>query len=236
MKISVVIPVYNEEKKIAGTAETLDLYMKEKFEEYEIVFSNDGSTDSTLEIARELEKKYPSVKVVSYDVNKGKGGAVRNGMLSATGDVAIFTDCDLAYGTDVLYEAVKLFESSGADIVIGSRNLHPDSYAGYNALRKLMSKIYFKVISVASGFKHSDSQCGFKGFRKEAARAIFSECTIDSFAFDLEALIKAEKKGCAVAELPVKILNHDKSESKVRPVRDTIKMLGDIRKIRKANK
>ena len=236
MKISVVIPVYNEEKKIASTAETLDLYMKEKFEEYEIVFSNDGSTDSTLRIARALEEKYPSVKVVSYDVNKGKGGAVRNGMLSATGDIAIFTDCDLAYGTDVIYEAVKLFESSGADIVIGSRNLHPDSYAGYNALRKLMSKVYLKVISIASGFKHSDSQCGFKGFRKGPAQAIFSECTINSFAFDLEALIKAEKKGCSVAELPVKIINHDKTESKVRPVRDTIKMLGDIRKIRKANK
>ena len=187
-------------------------------------------------LLKDLEKEYASVKVVSYDVNKGKGGAVRHGILSSEGDIVIFTDCDLAYGTDVINEAVKLFESSGADIVIGSRNLHPDSYAGYNALRKLMSKVYFKVISIASGFKHSDSQCGFKGFRKEAARAIFSECTIDSFAFDLEALIKAEKKGCTVAELPVKILNHDKSESKVRPVRDTIKMLGDIRKIRKANK
>lgn len=236
MKVSVVIPVYNEEKRIEQTAEVLDSYLKGIADEYQIVFSNDGSLDSTFALAKALDAKYPSVKAVGYDVNRGKGCAVRYGILASDGDVVLFTDCDLAYGTEVIKKALDRFEETGADIVIGSRNLDAESYSGYSFIRKLMSKVYFKIISLASGFKHTDSQCGFKCFKKEAAHTIFSECVIDSFAFDLEALIKAEKKGYTVAEIPVKIINHDDGTSKVRIVRDTLKMLNDIRNIRKMNK
>lgn len=236
MTVSVVIPVYNEEKRIEQTAETLDSYLKKSFEGYEIVFSNDGSLDSTGEKADALSNTYPAVKSVGYSQNRGKGCAVRHGVLAAEGDVILFTDCDLAYGTEVIGRAVKRFEETGADVVIGSRNLSAESYDGYTFIRKLMSKVYFKIISIASGFKLSDSQCGFKCFKREAAHDIFSECTIDSFAFDLEALIKAQNKGYVISEMPVKILHNDNSESKVRMVRDTFKMLGDIRKIRKQNK
>ena len=234
--ISVVIPVYNEEKRIEKTAEILDSYLKENFDSYEIVFSNDGSLDDTFEKAKALSQKYSSVKAVGYSENKGKGSAVRTGILAAEGDIILFTDCDLAYGTTVISDAVKLFEESGADIVTGSRNLNKESYEGYTLLRKIMSKVYFKVIAFAAGFKLTDSQCGFKCFKKAAAKDIFSECVINSFAFDLEALIKAQKKGYKIAELPVKILHNDNSDSKVRMIRDTFKMLGDIRKIRKMNK
>ena len=236
MKISVVIPVYNEEKRIEETAKRLDEYLKGITDEYSIVFSNDGSVDKTFDLAVMLEKQYPSVKAVGYSENKGKGRAVRNGILASDGDIVLFTDCDLAYGTDVIKMAVDLFEKTGADIVIGSRNLDGDSYEGYTLMRKLMSKVYFKIISTASGFKLTDSQCGFKCFKKAVAHEIFSECTIDSFAFDLEALIKAQKKGYTVAELPVKIINHDDKGSKVRIIKDTLRMLGDIRRIRKQNK
>ncbi len=236
MKISVIIPVYNEEKNIEKCADRLDSYLKNNFESYEIIFLNDGSTDSTLSVAQKIEKSTLSVKVISYDNNMGKGCAVRCGMIASSGDIAIFTDCDLAYGTDVIKNAVELFDKSQADIVIGSRNIMSDSYSEYTFMRKFMSKLYFKIIALASGFSHSDSQCGFKCFTKKCAHDIFSECTINGFAFDLEALIKADKKGYKIAELPVKILNHDKSESKVRPVRDTLKMLSDIRKIKRNEK
>ena len=156
--------------------------------------------------------------------------------MAAKGDIILFTDCDLAYGTDVIGNAVKCFEETGADIVTGSRNLNAESYEGYTFIRKVMSKVYFKIIATASGFKLTDSQCGFKCFKRDAAHDIFSECTINSFAFDLEALIKAQSKGYKIAEMPVKILHNDNSESKVRMIRDTFKMLGDIRKIRKQNK
>lgn len=234
--VSVVIPVYNEEKRIEKTAEILLNYLRTAVDEYEIVFSNDGSVDSTLEKAQKISAENPAVKVVSYETNKGKGGAVREGVLSSEGDIILFTDCDLAYGTDVIGRAVKCFEDTGADIVTGSRNLDSESYEGYTFIRKVMSKVYFRIIAFASGFKLTDSQCGFKCFKKDAAHDIFSECTINSFAFDLEALIKAQNKGYKIAEMPVKILHNDNSESKVRMIRDTFKMLGDIRKIRKQNK
>lgn len=234
--ISVVIPVYNEEKRIEKTAEILVSYLRKTVDDFEVIFSNDGSVDSTFEKAKKISSQNPCVKVVGYETNKGKGGAVREGILAAKGDIILFTDCDLAYGTDVIGNAVKCFEETGADIVTGSRNLNAESYEGYTFIRKVMSKVYFKIIATASGFKLTDSQCGFKCFKKEAAHDIFSECTINSFAFDLEALIKAQSKGYKIAEMPVKILHNDNSESKVRMIRDTFKMLGDIRKIRKQNK
>ncbi len=234
--ISVVIPVYNEEKRIDKTAEILDSYLRKNFDSYEIVFSNDGSIDSTFEKAKKISFQNHCVKVVGYETNKGKGGAVRQGILASEGDIILFTDCDLAYGTEVIGQAVSYFEETGADIVTGSRNLNAESYEGYTFIRKVMSKVYFKIIAFVSGFKLTDSQCGFKCFTKKAAHDIFSECIINSFAFDLEALIKAQNKGYNIAEMPVKILHNDNSESKVRMIRDTIKMLGDIREIRKQNR
>lgn len=234
--ISVVIPVYNEEKRIEKTAEILVSYLRNAVDEYEIVFSNDGSLDSTFEKALKISSENPAVKVVGYNTNKGKGRAVREGVLASSGDIILFTDCDLAYGTDVIGEAVKCFEETGADIVTGSRNLNSESYEGYPFIRKVMSKVYFKIIAFASGFKLTDSQCGFKCFKKQAAHDIFSECTINSFAFDLEALMKAQHKGYKIAEMPVKILHNDNNESKIRMIRDSFKMLGDIAKIKKENK
>ncbi len=232
MKVTVVIPVYNEEKRITDTARVLDSFLKETFDDYEIIFSNDGSTDNTLSLAKDIESQYEKIKCVSYDINKGKGGAVRNGILAADSDYVFYTDCDLAYGTDVIKRGVDLFVEKNPDVVIGSRNLDKESYENYTFMRKLMSKVYFKMIALVSGFSHSDSQCGFKGFKTSVAHTVFKECVIDSFAFDLEALIKAEKKGYTVAEMPVKILNHNENDSKVRPIRDTLKMLKDIRRIK----
>lgn len=236
MKVSVVIPCYNEENRIENCVSRLSSYLSEKYADYEIVLSNDGSTDRTASLAAKAAEAYPNVKSVGYEINRGKGRAVRTGMLAAEGDFIIYTDCDLAYGTEPIGRAVDLASEKGYDVVIGSRNLDKDSYEGYTFMRKLMSKVYLWVISKASGFSHSDSQCGFKAYRGNAARDVFSECETDSFAFDLEALIKAENKGYRIGELSVKIIEHDERKSKIRPVRDTLKMLGDIRRIKKKEK
>ncbi|MBE6718719.1 MAG: glycosyltransferase [Ruminococcaceae bacterium] len=236
MKLSVVIPVYNEEKRIKETSEVLDSFLKTIVEDYEIIFSNDGSVDSTPKILDEISRNNPKIKAIGYDVNKGKGSAVRCGVLASTGDYVVFTDCDLAYGTEVIKRAIDVFEECECDVVIGSRNIDSESYEGYTFTRKIMSKVYFRIISLASGFKLSDSQCGFKCFKKEAGHDVFSECQIDSFAFDLEALMKSQAKGYKICEMPVKIINNDNSESKVRMIRDAIKMLFDIRRIKKNNR
>ena len=99
-----------------------------------------------------------------------------------------------------------------------------------------MSRTYIRVISLLTGFHHSDSQCGFKCMKREVGHAIFSRCAIDGFAFDLEVLLLAEKAGFTVSELPVRIINHRQSESKVSPIKDTLRMLRDVRRMKKLHK
>ena len=230
MKISVCIPMYNENRVIAASAKTLSEYMSANFEDYEIVFCSDGSTDGCDETVRALN--LPNVRVIGYEKNQGKGCAVRTAVLAATGDVRMFTDADLAYGTGVIKQVADAFEANAdADIVIGSRNLDKSGYEGYTLLRKIMSKVYIKVLCIAGGFKLSDSQCGCKAFRAEAAEKIFSRCEVNGFAFDFEAILWAVKMKMKIKEIPVRVINH--GESKVRNIRDTLKMLRDLMKMKK---
>ncbi|MBQ9080684.1 MAG: glycosyltransferase family 2 protein [Clostridia bacterium] len=230
MKISVCIPMYNESSVIAGCAETLSKYMSENFEDWEVIFSDDGSTDGCGDIVRELA--LPNVRVVGYEKNRGKGCAVRTAMLAAEGDIVMFTDADLAYGTEVIGRVAKMFEDKpDADIIIGSRNISADGYEGYTFMRKVASKAYIKVLCMAGGFKLSDSQCGCKAFRRHASDDIFARAEVDGFAFDFEAILWATKLGYNIAEMPVKVINH--RESKVRVFSDAFKMLGDLRKMKK---
>ena len=232
MKISLCIPMYNEGGIIADTLYEVCDYMGANFEDWEAVFSDDGSTDNS----RLTVHMYPNKHVcaVGYDKNKGKGAAIRNAVMSAEGDIIIFTDCDLAYGLEVVGQAAKIFEANpDTDIVIGSRNLSGDGYYGYTPIRKLASKVYIKCLAAAAGFDLSDSQCGFKAFRRDTAREIFSECEVDGFAFDFEVLIKARNMGKSITEMPVRVINH--RESKVNVLRDSIKMLRDVREIKKRN-
>lgn len=230
MKISVCIPMYNENAVIAASAKELSEYMAAHFEDYEILFCDDGSRDGCADTVRALS--LPNVRVIGYETNRGKGYAVRYAMLAATGEIRMFTDADLAYGCDVIERVANTFSAHpDADLVIGSRNLDKDGYEGYTFLRKLMSKVYIRVLCIAGGFRLSDSQCGCKAFSGAAAEKIFSRCEVDRFAFDFEAILWAIKYGMKIVEMPVKVLRH--GESKVHVIRDTFKMLKDLRKMRK---
>ena len=229
MKISVIIPMYNEAKIIESNAKTLSAYCEKAFEDYEILFVDDGSRDGCGEIVEKLS--LPCVSVVSYGENRGKGCAVRTGMLKAAGELRIFTDADLAYGTEVIGEAVKLYKAnSDANLIIGSRKLAGDGYGEYTLIRKLASKAYLTLLQIMGGFKLSDSQVGFKCFGADAAKRIFSLCETDRFAFDFEALCYASRFKMKIMEMPVRIINH--GESKINVLRDSVKMFGDIIKIR----
>ena len=230
MKFSLCIPMYNEASIIKDTANTLHEYMSANFEDYEILFSNDGSKDDCGKIVEEMN--LPNVRVVGYEQNMGKGYAVRTAMLAAEGDVIMFTDADLAYGTDVIKQVYDTFAANpDAQMVIGSRNLHKDGYEGYTFIRKIASKTYIKVLSIVGGFKLSDSQCGCKAFRGDAAKKIFSRCEVNRFAFDFECILWAVKFGMKIVEMPVKIINH--RESKVNVLRDSFNMVRDILKMKK---
>lgn len=232
MKLSVIIPMYNESSIIESSVKTFDEYLSKNFDDYELIFSDDGSTDNCGQTVAEYAKDHPNVKLAGYEKNRGKGCAVRTGMLASSGDIALFTDCDIAFGEDVIGRVVKYFEEHpDKQMVVGSRNLSADGYEGYTFIRKLASKIYIKVLGILGGFRLSDSQCGIKGFTGKAAHDIFSRCETDGFAFDFEAIMTASALGYQIGELPVKIINH--RESKVHVFSDSFKMLGDVIKIRR---
>ncbi|MBR6558892.1 MAG: glycosyltransferase [Clostridia bacterium] len=230
MKISLVIPMYNESSVLPTTLKKVSEYMAANFDDYEVIFANDGSRDNSADIVKNFEDEH--IKLGGYEVNQGKGCAVRTGMLEATGDIVMFTDCDLAYELGVVDRAVKMFEeSSDSDLVIGSRSIHKEGYEGYSFVRKLASKTFLTVLRVIGGLRCSDSQTGFKAFRGEAARKIFSKCETNGFAFDFEVILIAQKYGMKISEMPVKIINQN--DSKVNVIKDTMKMIKDILRIKK---
>ena len=230
MKVSVVIPMYNESAVIEQTAKRLSDFMSGSFEDYEIVFSDDGSTDGCADLVCALD--LPCARGVGCEQNHGKGFAVRAGVLASVGEIVVFTDADLAYGTEVILRAVQAMTSAPAcGMLIGSRNLEENGYGGYGWLRRFLSRNYIRLLCLFGGFRLSDSQCGFKAFRREAADRIFSDAKVDGFAFDFEIILRAQKAGIVISELPVRVLCH--GHSNVRLLRDSTKMLADLYRIRR---
>jgi len=239
MKYSVVIPMYNEKAIAESSAKELSDRFEEAAEafsfEYEIIFSDDGSSDGCGDIVRNYAESHPLahglIRVVTAEQNRGKGNAVKLGMLASEGDYAIFTDSDLAYGVDICVDMLRRISEENGDVLIGSRAIAEDGYAGYTFMRKIASKMYMGLLAMTAGFSHSDSQCGIKAFRGETARRVFALCEVTGWAFDFEVLLIAEKAGYRIDEYPVRVINH--RESKVRLVRDSIRMMRDIRRIKK---
>ena len=232
MKLSVCIPCYNEKAVIEKTAKELASYLDAHFPgDYELIFSDDGSTDGSADLVRTL--RLPNVRVIGGKPNRGKGAAVREAMLAASGEILFFTDSDLAYGTDVIGEIVDCFsEQPDTDLVIGSRSLSKNGYSNYPLWRRIASKLYIRILQRLGGLKQTDSQCGCKAFRNHAAKEIFRRCEVDGFSFDLEVLLWAKTLHFQVTEIPVCVLRH--GNSKIRLVRDSFKMLRDLSRIRRA--
>ena len=230
MNFSLIVPMYNEASIIESSAKVYSDYLSEKLDSYELLFVDDGSGDDSA--ARVEALGLPNTRVIRYTPNQGKGNAVKTGMLAAQGEIRMFLDADIAYGTEVIERTVAMFaEHPDRDLVIGSRPLHPEGYEGYTPLRKLASKTYIKVLNVVGGFRLSDSQCGCKAYRGKAADEIFSRTQTKGFAFDFETILWAQKLGYGIAEMPVKIINH--RESKVNVLRDTFRILSELRAIKK---
>lgn len=228
MKVSLVIPAYNESSIICDTVRAASDKLSTLGHDYEIVVVDDGSTDGMAELVKTCGD--PHVRLTGYSPNRGKGCAVRTGMLAAEGEVILCTDADLAYGVEVFGPMLDRLAASGADVVVGSRRLSPDGYKDYPPMRLLASKCFGLLVRTASGLKY-DTQCGIKCYRRAAAQAIFSRCTTDGFSFDFEALMLADKLGLKVEQIGVSIVNH--RESKVNLLRDSTRMFRDIFRIRR---
>jgi len=238
MKLSVIIPMYNEKTVAEACAkaltDTLEAYAAVHDIEYEVIFSDDGSSDGCGAIveayAAEHLLEHGKIRLVTAEKNAGKGHAVRLGMLASEGDYVCFTDSDLAYGSEIIGDMFTDIREKGGDLLIGSRAIHPEGYAGYTFMRKLASKIFIKVLAITAGFKCSDSQSGMKMFHGNTARKIFANASVNGWAFDFEVLLIAQKMGKTIREYPVKVINH--RESKVRLFSDSLKMMKDVRRIK----
>jgi len=196
----------------------------------EIIVVNDGSRDSTPEIAREWARRNPMVRLVENPGNRGKGYSVRHGMLEAAGDVLLFTDADLS---SPVQEAEKLISAiqQGADIAIGSRWLQSELQTERQPLyRQLFGRIFNLLLRIILGLRFTDTQCGLKAFTRRAAEAIFPRQRIARWGFDPEILFLANQAGMVTAEVPVEWAHDERS--KINPVRDGFMMFTELLRIR----
>lgn len=227
---SIVIPAYNEGRRLGATLEKVLAYVDRQKWPAEIIVVNDGSRDNTAEITREFVQKNPILRLVENPGNRGKGYAVRNGMLNAAGEVLLFSDADLS---SPIEEAPKLFAAigAGADVAIGSRwlkaELQTERQPGY---RQLFGRIFNLLLRAILGLKFKDTQCGFKAFTRRAALEIFPRQKIERWGFDPEILFIAQKHGFKIAEVPVEWA-HDPG-TRISPLRDGTRMFFEMLKIR----
>jgi dolichyl-phosphate beta-glucosyltransferase len=226
--ISIIIPGYNEEKRIAKSLKALSAFCEERFERYEIVFVNDGSTDKTGEIVENLSP--PFLRTVLLESNQGKGYAVRTGMLQARGDYRFFTDADLPYDLNAFVEAIGVFHSVRCDGVVGARDL-PEStdQSSQSAFRKLSSKGFSALVRFMLKVDTKDTQCGFKGFTAKAAEKIFPLSSLKGYAFDVELFLLARTGDLKICKVPVTLIQ--RHHSKVRLSLDAPMMFWDVLKL-----
>ncbi|MBI4831078.1 MAG: glycosyltransferase family 2 protein [Candidatus Lindowbacteria bacterium] len=228
--LSVVIPAYNEAGRIGPTIETVSAYLSTRGIDYEIIVVSDGSTDSTDEVVGGCAKKDPRVKLISYHPNRGKGCAVRMGMLEARSDNVLFTDADLATPISEL-ETLEKRAANELDIIVGSRALKESRIIGWRPwYRELSGKVFNRVVRLLAVPVIRDTQCGFKYFRKGSASRIFSAARLNGFGFDVEALYLARKFGYRVGEVGVSWKNSP--ATKVSVMRDTLPMVCEIIRVR----
>lgn len=230
--LSIIIPSYNEEKRIGLTLSKICGFLKTKSYEYEIILVDDGSNDKTILEAKDSElAKTNKLNIIKNVTNKGKGFSVKSGILNSSGEYILFSDADLSTPIE---ETGKLFGyiEKGYDIVIGSRSITGSDVKVHQPFyREKMGRIFnfFVNILLISGF--NDTQCGFKLFKGSIAREIGRELTIDGFCFDVEMLYLAKKKGCRIAE--VGIVWENSPQSKVRVISSSLAMFIDLLKIRR---
>lgn len=230
---TIVIAAYNEEQRLPDTLVKIQSYLAATEHHAEIVVVDDGSTDSTAALVQALSEQIPGLRLISYPRNRGKGYALRKGVLSSRGKVVLVTDADLSTPIEELETLRPHLHSHGHHIAIGSRALPlSEIVQAQPAWRRGMSRTFNRMVKflVLDDFK--DTQCGFKLFSGEVARSLFHKARIDRFAYDVEILALAKNQGYRVAEVPIKWKNS--TASKVRPVLDSLQMLADLVKIRLA--
>jgi len=230
LDVSVIIPAYNEERRLPKTLLSVFDYLEQTNQSYEILVVDDGSRDETGRVAKQFEELAPTVRMLTYPRNRGKGYAVRFGMYNARGRLLLFDDAD---GATPISEIERLTEAiaRGADVAIGSRALDSQETEVQTVwYRKFLGRVFNGYVNMIVLPGIADTQCGFKLFTRNAAHYLFRRQRSERFSFDVELLFLARRAGLSIAEVPVNWTNV--AGSKVNLVKDSIAMGWDMAKIR----
>ena len=223
LDLSIIIPVFNQQKKITYSIKKIKQAVELWFSNYELIVVNDGSTDNTLTFLKGIALTDERIHILSYTPNRGKGYAVRQGVLHSQGDVVMFLDGDLDIAPDSIKDYVESL--STADLVIASKR-HPESSVTIPRSRALLSRAFNLLIRMATGISQKDTQAGFKVGRGEIMRTIFRSASINRYAFDVELFTIASILHLKVHEMPV-IMRIDRRFN----TKDIVKMLADVARI-----
>ena len=232
--ISIVIPAYNESERLEAPLRTLIEYVKNSDIAIEIIVVDDGSSDNTAEVAEQAFAASPDVSsnVIRYEENRGKGFAIKTGLLATSADIALFTDADLSTPIDEMPKLTDPIKKGDFDLTFGSRALDRSLIGTHQPwTREQGGRVVNLMIRTMSGLQFADTQCGFKAFNMVRFRPLLDLVKIDRFGFDIEFLFVADHNGLRLAEIPVRW--NDVAGSKVSPVRDTWRMVRELMQIRR---
>ncbi len=224
--LSVIIPAYNEAGRIKKCLKSLSAFLESEDYSWEVVVCNDGSTDTTSQIVRQISEQNVRVRILDL-VHQGKGAAVRQGMLHAVGELRILCDADFSMPVEQI--SSLLDGAASSDVVIASRELQDSRRFNEPSKRHFMGRVFNFITRLLVLPGINDSQCGFKLFKENCVSTLFEELNVDGFAFDVEVLVKARIKGFSILEVPIDWYYFE--GSKVRLIRDTVYMFWDLLKI-----
>ncbi|HEY7064794.1 MAG TPA: glycosyltransferase [Chloroflexota bacterium] len=226
--VSIVIPAYNEAERLPATLTQLGQFLRAEAYASEIVVVDDGSGDATAAVVEQAAAADPAVRLVRAR-HHGKGAAVRRGMLAASGAVRVMCDADLSMPA---HELPKLLAplAAGADVALATREGAAARRIGEPYLRHLMGRVFNALVRLLAVPGLHDTQCGFKAFTAASAEALFGQATVDGFGFDVEVLYLARKRRLRLVEVP--IAWYYQASSRVSPLRDTIRMVRDVLRVR----
>jgi glycosyltransferase involved in cell wall biosynthesis len=232
--LSIVVPAFDEQQRLGDSLARIVDYVNSEKLSAEVIVVDDGSDDRTAEIAEKELALHPNAasRVIRYPQNRGKGFAVRTGLLAATADIALFTDADLSTPIEELHKLIDPIMRDEIDVAFGSRALDRSLIGTHQPWRREQGgKVMNLVIKVMSGLPFYDTQCGFKAFNMKKFQPLLPLMTIDRFGFDVEFLFVAKYHGLRLSEIPVRWNNVE--GSKVSVVRDTRRMFVELSQIRR---
>jgi glycosyltransferase involved in cell wall biosynthesis len=227
--LSLVIPAYNEQARLPYTLSEIEAYVCSQQLDCEVIVVDNGSRDATSVVVQQAASRFPRLRLLRTD-RRGKGLAVRTGVLAAQGEVVIYADADLSWSVEDMPRFVAMVDARESPVVIGSREGFGARRIGEPSYRHLMGRVFNRFVQALAVRGVEDSQCGFKAFSQPAAKAVFGLQQVDGFGFDVEVLYLARRLGYPIKVVPLRW--EHKENSSVQPLRDALLMLSDVLRVR----